>query len=62
MTGVPDDKAMSTLPIIASIQLETVEKNVQEEIHAEAESVMKDTHERKRSDNNYEENMKALEV
>lgn len=62
MTGVPDDKATSTLPSIASIQVEIAEKSLHEEIHKEAESPVKDTNERKRPYNDFEENVKVLEV
>ena len=65
MTGVPEDKALSTLPSTATVGVEIVEESIQEEIHKGEESAVTDTNEIKeglRPENDFEENKKVLEV
>lgn len=62
MTGVHDDKATSTVPTIALVQVETVAKSIHEEIHEGIGSAVKDTNEKQGPDNDYEENTKVLQV
>lgn len=57
MTGVPED-----LSTIAYIKDETFEYGIQEEIYKEAESLVTDTKEGQRPENEFEGNIKVQEV
>ena len=61
MTGVPEDKALSTTNT-ASAGVKTVDQCIQEEIHKEPESAVTDKKEEQRSENNFEEEKKVPEV
>ena len=62
LTGLPEDKAVSTLPTTASLGVETVEESIHEEIHKEAESAVAETKVGQRSENDFEEEKKVPEV
>ena len=62
MTGKPEDKALSNLPTIASVRIETIEERIQEEIHKEAESAATNTEEGRRRENDFDEKKNVHKV
>lgn len=55
MTGVPEDKALTSLHNTASVTAETVEESIKEELYVEAQPAVIDTKEGQIAQNNLEE-------
>ncbi|XP_061343757.1 uncharacterized protein LOC133289775 [Gastrolobium bilobum] len=52
--SVPEDKALSTLPITASVPVEAIVKSIEEEIHKKEESAVTDAEEGQRPEYDFE--------
>ena len=62
MTGVPDDEALSTLPISAIVKGETVDEVFQDQTLKEEESTAIDNEKSCKPENELEQTAKVVEV